>query len=262
MLLLMLLTPQIFFIIMLNNEWALSGECVDEYNLAKRMNLTSYETNKVKRPEPRRPVFIPIAYSNLDWNAHKHVRLLAASTNMIPHNGLNLKEGDFQSTMNTVLASIQKVIQMAGAPGASTPAAAATPAPAAPAAKAKAAVVEEDQAGEAENDEEEEEAPQEEEDDQAGEAENDEEEEEAPRRKQKPKRAVKKRYQEEEEEEENNEEDDDQAGEAENEEEEEEEQQNDDEEEEDDEEAKAKKKKKHSANMKALAKLMKKLKGK
>lgn len=32
-----------YFIILLNQEWGLSGECEDEYNLAKRKNLTSHE---------------------------------------------------------------------------------------------------------------------------------------------------------------------------------------------------------------------------
>lgn len=37
-----------FFVILLNEQWALSGECEDEFSLAKRMNLTSHETKRTK----------------------------------------------------------------------------------------------------------------------------------------------------------------------------------------------------------------------
>ena len=49
-------------IIMLNEQWALSGECQDEYNYAKRLNLTSYESGRSERGQPRLPAFCPIAF--------------------------------------------------------------------------------------------------------------------------------------------------------------------------------------------------------
>jgi len=247
-----------FVVIMLNNEWALSGECTDEYNYAKRLNLTSYETGKSARPDPRRPVFVPIAYNNLDWNAHKHVRLLSSSTNMIVHDGLNLNEGNFDKTMTSVMTSIQKAFSSApgstptpaaAAPKAAAPAAAAKPAAKAAApAKAKAAAKpaarrvvdddDDDQAGEAENDEEQEEVVEEQEEvveeqddeEQAGEAENDEDEE---------------------------------AGEAENDDDDEveEDEEGNEEDDEDSDNTRVTKKKKHQKHMNALEKLMKKLKG-
>ena len=71
------------FLLLLNEEWALSGECKDENALAKRLNLTSHERGRTKRTEPRLPVFIPVAFPNLNWSGHSHVELLAASTNFL-----------------------------------------------------------------------------------------------------------------------------------------------------------------------------------
>ena len=88
-------TWQQFFICsrLLNKEWVSSGECEREFAIATRLNLTSYEkglfifeqirmyslittikdffhfvTGTAKRPEPRVPIFIPIAFPNLDWD--------------------------------------------------------------------------------------------------------------------------------------------------------------------------------------------------
>jgi len=94
---------------LINNEWALSGECQDEYAFAKRLNLTSHESGRTKREEARKPIFIPIAFPNLVWNAHPQVELLAASTNFIIHNDDTLLQGNSQQTLNTVALSLNNV---------------------------------------------------------------------------------------------------------------------------------------------------------
>lgn len=55
------------FIPLLNDEWGASGECKDEFNFAKRRNLTT-----------GKPVFVPIAFKNLNWSKYPHIELLAA----------------------------------------------------------------------------------------------------------------------------------------------------------------------------------------
>jgi len=94
-------------ILLINEEWALSGECQDEYALAKRLNLTSHESGRSKRENPRKPCFIPIAFPNLNWTSHSHVELLAASTNFITHNNNSLLNGNAQQTLNTVALSLK-----------------------------------------------------------------------------------------------------------------------------------------------------------
>jgi hypothetical protein len=72
------------FIAFMNEEWAQSGECESEFLLAKRLNLTSHERQATQPPQPRRPMFLPIAFPNLNpWNRFPHVELLAASTNFV-----------------------------------------------------------------------------------------------------------------------------------------------------------------------------------
>eukprot|EP00300_Choanocystis_sp_HF-7_P028182 c33604_g1_i1.p1 GENE.c33604_g1_i1~~c33604_g1_i1.p1 ORF type:complete len:395 (+),score=94.27 c33604_g1_i1:90-1187(+) len=94
------------FLPLINNEWALSGECEDEYSLAKRLNLTSHERGQTQRAQPREPVLVPIAFPNLNWTAHKHVELLAAKTNFIVHNTDNLLTGNVDKTLSTLLLSL------------------------------------------------------------------------------------------------------------------------------------------------------------
>lgn len=71
------------FLCLINNAWALSGECLDEYNLAKRLNLTSHESGRTSHPSHRLPSILPVAFPDLRWDQHSHVELLAASTNFI-----------------------------------------------------------------------------------------------------------------------------------------------------------------------------------
>lgn len=96
------------FLPLLNNEWALSGECEDEYSLAKRLNLTSHECGRTDREQPRQPILLPVAFSNLNWTAHKHVELLAAKTNFIVHDAKTLEEGNTTQTINTLLMSLAR----------------------------------------------------------------------------------------------------------------------------------------------------------
>jgi hypothetical protein len=81
------------FLPLINQAWALSGECKDEFNLAKRLNLTSHEKGLTQRNQERMPIIIPIAFSDLLWDDHPHVELLAASVNFIVHPTENLLTG-------------------------------------------------------------------------------------------------------------------------------------------------------------------------
>ena len=94
------------FLPLINEEWALSGECKDEYNLAKRLNLTSHERGRTDRKDHRLPIIMPIAFSGLRWDAHSHVELLAANTNFIVHDKETLECGRVEPTMNAVALSM------------------------------------------------------------------------------------------------------------------------------------------------------------
>mmetsp|Transcript_45449 Transcript_45449/g.106283 ORF Transcript_45449/g.106283 Transcript_45449/m.106283 type:complete len:371 (+) Transcript_45449:170-1282(+) len=91
---------------LINDAWARSGECKDEFNLAKRLNLTSTEMGRTREGDPRLPVILPIAFSDLDWDAHSHVQLLAASTNFLVHGTKNLEAGDFEATCRQVAVGL------------------------------------------------------------------------------------------------------------------------------------------------------------
>jgi len=94
-----------YFIILMNEEWASSGECEDEYSLAKRLNLTSHERGITKRDAAREPIMVPIAFPNLSWDKHYHVELLAAVSNFIVHSSSSLSQGS-NTTLETVVKSI------------------------------------------------------------------------------------------------------------------------------------------------------------
>ena len=99
------------FIPMINNAWALSGECRDEFSLAKRLHLTSHESGRSDKSknEPRLPVFIPIAFSDLQWNEHSHIQLLASSTNFLVHDAVSLECGNVQKRIDALLLSMHGV---------------------------------------------------------------------------------------------------------------------------------------------------------
>ena len=67
------------------NRRRTSGECKDEFNFARRRNLTSHERGQTTDGQRRLPIIVPIAFSNLQWDKHEHVELLAASTNFLVH---------------------------------------------------------------------------------------------------------------------------------------------------------------------------------
>lgn len=96
------------FIILGNNAWALSGECEYEFNLATRRNLTSHETGRTQRGQKRLPIILPIAFSDLDWNAHEHVKMLAANVNFIVHPSENLMCANASATLSKVVESVKK----------------------------------------------------------------------------------------------------------------------------------------------------------
>lgn len=68
---------------LINNDWASSGECYDEFSLAKRRNLTSHESGRTVHPQARLPAIVPLAFPSLDWERFPHVELLAATTNFL-----------------------------------------------------------------------------------------------------------------------------------------------------------------------------------
>eukprot|EP00052_Salpingoeca_macrocollata_P032570 m.5985 g.5985 ORF g.5985 m.5985 type:complete len:370 (-) comp3887_c0_seq1:44-1153(-) len=72
------------FLPLMNQQWADSGECYDEYSLARRKNLTSFERGVTSKGQPRKPVFVPIALPGLDWSA-PHIEVLASYTNFLVH---------------------------------------------------------------------------------------------------------------------------------------------------------------------------------
>jgi len=95
------------FLPLMNNAWANSGECYDEYSYAKRLNLTSHEKQITKPNQPRLPVIIPVAFPDLDWNV-PHIELLASSTNFIVTNSDKLNnEKVFSQILQTVLLTLK-----------------------------------------------------------------------------------------------------------------------------------------------------------
>jgi len=93
-------------ILLMNESWASSGECNDEFALAKRLNLTSHESGRTPRTSPRLPILLPVAFKDLEWGAHDHVQLLASTTNFIVHDYKNLTSGSVDQTVNTILLSL------------------------------------------------------------------------------------------------------------------------------------------------------------
>eukprot|EP00052_Salpingoeca_macrocollata_P000730 m.21973 g.21973 ORF g.21973 m.21973 type:complete len:426 (-) comp10815_c0_seq1:40-1317(-) len=102
-----------FFIPLINAEWASSGECKDEYHLAKRLNLTSHESRRTCEGEARLPALLPIAFLNLVFEAHPHVELLAANTNFLVHKHNSVLEGNTALLLSRLAASIN-AFKMAG----------------------------------------------------------------------------------------------------------------------------------------------------
>lgn len=94
------------FLPLINDAWAQSGECSDEFSLAKRLHLTSHESGRTKRNEPRLPIFIPFAFSDLNWNDYPHIQLLAASTNFLVHDSPTLEAGNTAKRFGDLLLSM------------------------------------------------------------------------------------------------------------------------------------------------------------
>eukprot|EP00741_Cyanophora_paradoxa_P005093 tig00000857_g4935.t1 len=99
------------FLPLINDAWASSGECKDEYSFAKRLNLTSHERGLTTPPEPRRPVMLPVSFPDLDWGAYPHVELLAASTNFIVHDGADLAGGSAEQTFAQILEALAAAVR-------------------------------------------------------------------------------------------------------------------------------------------------------
>lgn len=105
------------FLPLINSEWASSGECKDEFNFAKRLNLTSHESGRSLEGENRLPVILPIAFPNLVWNQYPHVELLASSTNFIVHKQSSIITFDAAgiNTINSLIRSIN-ALKLKGIP--------------------------------------------------------------------------------------------------------------------------------------------------
>ena len=72
------------FVPFMNSEWALSGECQSESEFALKLHLASHERKATTHPQARRPIFLPVAFPNLNpWNRFRHAELLASSTNFV-----------------------------------------------------------------------------------------------------------------------------------------------------------------------------------
>jgi len=89
------------FIPLINKDWADSAECGDEFNFARRTNLTSHKAGRTKPPQPRLPVILPIYFKGFDFLAYKDIRLLASSVNFI-----ELNVNDLQNAWKVLTASI------------------------------------------------------------------------------------------------------------------------------------------------------------
>ena len=90
------------FIPLINQSWATSGECMDEFNHARRLNLISHKTGRTKSPDPREPVILPVYFSDFDFLQYRDCRLLASSINFLP-----LDVADPVATWNKVVASVE-----------------------------------------------------------------------------------------------------------------------------------------------------------
>ncbi|KAJ3006472.1 UNVERIFIED_CONTAM: hypothetical protein HDU68_004041 [Siphonaria sp. JEL0065] len=89
---------------LINSYWAESGECEDEFNHARRQNLTSHQRGRTSHPEPRQPIIFPFFLPGLDFNKYTHIRLLASSVNFLP-----LDPNNITDAVNRLVASISRL---------------------------------------------------------------------------------------------------------------------------------------------------------
>jgi len=87
---------------LINDGWATSGECSDEFDMARRTNLISHKTGKTKAPDARQPVIVPVFDPDCNIFAYKETRLLASTVNFLP-----LDKSDPDKTWEKVFASIE-----------------------------------------------------------------------------------------------------------------------------------------------------------
>ena len=96
------------FLPLVNEHWAASIDCHNEYNEAQRMNLTSHEVGRTSRDEFRQPILLPVGFNDLRWDDHEHIELLAASSNFIMHDGIDFLCGQSLMTMESIAIAISK----------------------------------------------------------------------------------------------------------------------------------------------------------
>jgi hypothetical protein len=103
------------FIMLINDAWGLSGECKDEYNYAKRLHLTSHERQITKATEERKPILLPILFSDIDMKKYSHVELLASSTNFLCYSKEKFEENDinfFENVKKSIDSLCKKEVNL------------------------------------------------------------------------------------------------------------------------------------------------------
>lgn len=98
------------FIALMNEDWAMSHECKDEINVAKRLQLTSHARGHTAPGSTQLPVIIPVAFSDLRTQVHSHLESLFRSVRLIHHDQSTLDAGRIDGTV----ADIVQYIESAG----------------------------------------------------------------------------------------------------------------------------------------------------
>ncbi|KAJ3074340.1 hypothetical protein HDU98_011502 [Podochytrium sp. JEL0797] len=98
----------------INSKWAKSGECESEFSLAVRTNLISHDSGKTARiihvanpdtkekypiPGIRRPSFLPLKFSDVEWTENPAIEQLSCSTNFVVCDYANLTDPAAQSML-------------------------------------------------------------------------------------------------------------------------------------------------------------------
>jgi len=90
------------FVALMNENWAKSGECKWEFNIAIRCGITqSY------------PVIIPVVVDNLDFNKYIHIKAIMANTNGIFFDRTNLTKthGEIFNSVASILGKKAEIVE-------------------------------------------------------------------------------------------------------------------------------------------------------
>jgi len=83
------------FVALINENWAKSGECKWEFNIAIRCGITQGN-----------PLIIPVIVDNLDINKYSHVKAIMANTNAIFWDRL-----DPNKTIKEILSAVGAIVK-------------------------------------------------------------------------------------------------------------------------------------------------------